>query len=371
MMSLGDSLDRVARERVTSIFLPEARYPMLPPPLASKHFSLLPNRINHTLSFVIRLSSDAEIISYEITPATISSVQCLSYEQADKLYDEKNTSQSTALHLLASLAEKRKSKRIRDGAIPGSIPNVDVSVAAEGAEIKLSKLDSDSVTRGLVQEFMILVGEVTADFASRHSIALPFRSQLQRHDADLGLDSPQPNLSCVQLDLGWLSEILTHWHRRSMLLPPFTSPEPKAHRGLGVKSYTQATSPIRRYADLLVHYQIKAVLRGETPPLARDKLISILDEMEQRQQEVSRLQSHSQRYWILRYLETQDASRTYLALVLSVNSHQRINNIHVVFVDLGYKTALTLESHPKSGDVLKLRALHVDAFENDVIFVEV
>jgi len=387
MMALGDSLDKVARKRVTSIFLPESRYPMLPPPLTSKHFSLLPNKVNHTLTFEVRLSAEGELLGYDIMPATIAGVKCMSYEEADVLFADAASPDSAALRVLSRLAEKRKLRRYAAGAIPGSLPNADVEVAKDGAELALVKTDTNSVTRNLVSEFMVLVGEITADFAARHNVPLPFRSQALRHDAaDLEGLVPRPQCDTVQLDLEWLSDMLQHWHRRSLLLPPFTAPEPKPHRGLGVKSYAQATSPIRRYTDLLVHYQIKAVLRGETPPLGREQLMSVLNDLDARQQDVSRLQSHSQRYWMLRFLERQESNRVYLVLVLSVNLHQRSNNVHAVFLDLGYKTstlpaslsasfairlcscdaAVTLDEEPKAGEVIRLRVFHVDAFENDL-----
>lgn len=196
----------------------------------------------------------------------------------------------------------------------------------------------------------------------------------------------------------YVTELMTHWHNLSKLRPATCNLTPSPHVGLGLPAYCQATSPIRRYADLLVHFQIKAVLRGmrrqllvikyegETPPIPAGQLSTVMERVEQENGELNKLSTYSQRYWILRYFERQGAERVFIALVLSVKPQphsspqqthetriqQRPHNVQILFLDLGYKmhTSLSRTLPPKCGEIVHLMVKEVDAFYNDISFTD-
>ncbi len=77
---------------------------------------------------------------------------------------------------------------------------------------------------------------------------------------------------------------------------------PVRHAGLGLDTYTQATSPIRRYSDLLTHFQLKAHLRGEVLPFTADQLREVMIMVTTITQEVTMVERQTNRYWALEYL---------------------------------------------------------------------
>ena len=81
------------------------------------------------------------------------------------------------------------------------------------------------------------------------------------------------------------------------------STQPAYHSGLGLNYYTTLTSPIRRFLDLLMQYQLKAFLLG-TPTLSEKTITGILSELNENLQRASQIQSKRTKYFLLKYLQT-------------------------------------------------------------------
>jgi exoribonuclease-2 len=200
MINPNDSLDLLARDRVSSVFLPEKRYTMFHPALSESHFSLLPLRLNYALSFLVNLDPEGkflgldlqltlvkgDILDYEITPSIIDNVQSLTYAQADKKLAtstdaeslEVNEHKVRALKQLHAIAMARRSWRERHDATFVEFPSPEISVKGDGEYIDVSRIDAgESPSRLMVAEYMILVGEICAKFAIKHEIPIPFRCQ--------------------------------------------------------------------------------------------------------------------------------------------------------------------------------------------------
>ena len=79
------------------------------------------------------------------------------------------------------------------------------------------------------------------------------------------------------------------------------------HSSLGLRAYAKTTSPIRRYTDVLVHRQLKALLAGTPLPYARDDLAAVLVSVLDRERAVGRMQALSDRYWTLVHLGMSEA----------------------------------------------------------------
>jgi len=362
---------------------------MFPPPLPQRTFSLLPHEDNYALSFAIHLNNEGCVEEYDIVPSIIPHVRALTYDELDRALPFTNTitnnnnNQSSAECLLSSdekrvlctlreLCELRRQWRVRHGALVSEWPRAEIRVLNDGAHIEVRTVcDNTSWSRRMVTELMILVGDITADFAITHHIPIPFRSSVS--------DTPK---SCARSRQKSASFDFMNNSKYTYSVTP-NGP----HLALALPSYTQATSPIRRYHDLLVHHQIKAHLRGEAPPFTADKLSAVVRELEPRAQAIHRLIRYSHRYWLLRYLERQPPERRYTAKVLHVAvpeeagtlpqsparsfSTPKFNVIaHVLVLDFGLKVTVPLSRRVANNDILTLALLHVDAFHNRLTFVE-
>lgn len=416
----NDGLDMLARQRVQSVYIPEKTSTMFPPNFSRHHFSLLPDKTNYALTFAVKLDpSTGQIIAFDITPSMIDRVTALTYDQADDLLRSAHSRTApsssrplppthlAALTTLLDLADARRKCRERAGAaVYADQIRSEIEVLRNGETINIHAVrDSESISRAMVSEFMILVGEVTALFASQNSIPIPFRSQakrgeqivsssasvtaaLQQAAAAIAMSSSssanastQSNASSSASSSSLTSALTSptpivanspqNNAVRARLCPAVTNVLPGEHAGLGVSAYCQASSPIRRYTDLIVHHQIKSYLRGDALPFTPAKLSSLISQVESTQSQLNTLAGNSSRYWTLRYLERQDPSRQYEALIASEampTMDYSSLKCSAWLTELGWRTDVLLDTNricPTIGDRIKVTVSNVDAF-NDV-----
>ncbi|NEO87750.1 MAG: VacB/RNase II family 3'-5' exoribonuclease [Spirulina sp. SIO3F2] len=287
LLRLGDELDLEARRRSTTLYLPTGMIPMFPKELATGPMSLVQGQTCPALSFAVILTEAGAIADYSIHVSTIKPTYRLTYEDVDEMLQLGVTAEPE-LADLAAAAELRRDWRQAQGSIEIRMPESSIKVNPD-EDITIELLDY-SLSRYLVAEMMILTGEIAGRFAQANHVPVPFRGQ------------PQPELpseeELMQLPAGPVRACAL---RRCMSRSEMgTTPAP--HAGLGLPLYTQVTSPIRRYADLLSHFQIKAHLRGDSLPMTAEQLQDILYSVTASAQEASLLERQTNRYWSLEYL---------------------------------------------------------------------
>ncbi|MEM8808410.1 MAG: ribonuclease R family protein, partial [Cyanobacteria bacterium P01_G01_bin.38] len=255
----GDALDLEARRRSTTVYLPTGIIPMFPEELATGPMSLVQGQECCALSFGVILDATGGIDEYLIRPSVIKPTYRLTYADVDEML-ELALQAEPELSAIATWAKQRRTWRLEQGAIKINMPESTIKVTDD--TIIIDVLD-DSSSRQLVAEMMILAGEVAARYGDENSLAIPFRSQ------------PQPELppdeELMRLPTGWVrdSAIRRCMPRSEMGVTP------ARHATLGLESYTQVTSPIRRYTDLLAHFQLKAHLRGDSPPFSPHEMAEL------------------------------------------------------------------------------------------------
>lgn len=234
--------DREAFARGLTLYLPELTSTLLPPE-ALERYGLGLGPESPALSFKVGLDAEGMVTSVETFASTVA-VRRASYEEADRIA-EAGEAGSEGLKKLAEIAELRRARRLEFGAIDIDIPEVRVYVR-EG-EVRIDRLPRTH-SSGLVREMMLLAGEAAARWAFALRLPFPYYSQ----------EAPGESASIPE---GLAGEFA----KRRLMRAGITGPTPGAHRGLGLPFYSQATSPLRRYADLLGHMQIHAALAGREP----------------------------------------------------------------------------------------------------------
>lgn len=347
---LGDPLDLEARRRATSVYLPTGAIPMFPPLLATGPMSLLPGQINCALSFGAVIAPDGALESFEVTPALVRTVYPVSYDEADPLIASGEEPVLARLHEIALL---RRNYRHGHGAITIELPEAQVKV--KGEQVNLEIL-GDSAARVLVSEMMILVGELTARLALDAGIAVPFRTQ---GAPDLpGADE------LMRLPAGPVREFaICRCMQRSEV-----SVYAARHGGLGLDAYVQATSPIRRYSDLLVHYQIKAHLRGETPPLSLESLKDLLAMIDSAGYEVTQIERLSDRYWTYEYLRHR-RQQLQPGLVLDYMGGDPQRAL-VLLENVALRLPVRFDRPVSRGEMVDLQITHVDPRQDLLVLKE-
>src|SRR5579875_1181081 len=278
------ALDREAASRGATVYLPEATIRMLPDAISCDAASLLAGRKRSVLVTEAILSRSCELLKASIHPAQISVRKRLTYEQADALLlqDKGEGSEELAsqLRVLYELAMRLRERRLRAGAL--LVQRRELKVRVRDGEIELRTIDTGSPSRQMVAEYMVLSNFVAARYAADNQIPIIYRVQ-PLAGSDLTIQRP-----------------------RLSLYPEF-------HAGIGLSVYAQLSSPIRRYADLVLQRQLVAVLSGDRPVYGSEELMRVLAGAENCETVGKELERRAKRYWALRYLERHCTDRPLLA----------------------------------------------------------
>ncbi len=349
----GDELDLEARRRSTTIYLPTGMIPMFPSELATGPMSLVQGRVCCALSFGVILDDTGAIEEYSIHASHIKTTYRLTYEDVDEML-ELGVQGESELEAIAHWANLRKDWRREQGAISISMP--ESSIKVQDDEITIEVLDN-SVSRQLVAEMMILTGEVAARYGQEHNLPIPFRHQ------------PQPELPPEEeLILLPAGPVRSSAIRRCMPRSEM-SITPARHASLGLNTYTQITSPIRRYSDLLAHFQIKAHLRGAPLPFSAQEMQELTMSISSTVQEAVLVERQTNRYWGLEYLRRLP-NEIWQALMLRwLREHENLGL--VLLEDLGLELAMRFNRTIAPGDRLQLRVSHADPRQDIIHFEEV
>ncbi len=320
-------LDLEARVRGATLYLPERTVGMLPDALVEQlGLGLHPE--SPALSIAVDFEPGPEwlpgVVDVQLTTVR---VERLSYREAQRRLD----AHDPLLTDLWALAQAQRSYRLSEGAAVIELPEARVKVDADHITVeRLTPLD----TRVIVQECMMLAGWAAAVWAEDAQLPLPFATQDAPHRQVPGDDLP------------------AHWARRKTLARTRFQPSGGPHRGLGLDLYAQATSPMRRYLDLVVHQQLRAELRGQ-PTLSGRDIAARTAEAEMNAGGTRSAERLSRRHWTLVQL-TRQPERQYEAVVVERRGPQAT----LLIPELALDAPLTTP-HPL-GTVLTVQATDVD-----------
>jgi ribonuclease R len=270
-------LDREARQRGNSVYLPDRVIPMLPERLSNGVCSLNPGVDRLTHSVFIDFDKNGAAKSARFAQSVIRSAQRLTYKQASAILTAPPRDQlGERLHLAWELAALLRRKRFEHGALDLDFPEVKVWVDKEGRPVKLERVENDE-SHQLIEEFMLAANEAVARELKKRAIPTIYRVH----------ENPDPDKLAEYREfvLGFNCRVgdLTHRAELQRLLASIRgkpeeqalkvallkslkrarySPQPLGHYGLAKANYLHFTSPIRRYADLVVH---RALGRARSP----------------------------------------------------------------------------------------------------------
>jgi exoribonuclease-2 len=277
----------------------------------------------------------------------------LTYEDVDEMLDLGLQTESE-IAAIANWARRRKTWRYAQGAISINMPEAMIKV--KGDDISIEILE-DSTARQLVAEMMIVAGEVAARYGQKHNIPLPFRGQ------------PQPELPPEQELLQLPAGFVRACAMRRCMPKSEMSITPVRHAGLGLETYTQATSPIRRYSDLLTHFQLKAHLRGEVLPFSAEQLKEVMMTVSSITQEVTMVERQTNRFWALEYLRRQPEEVWEATVLMWLREDSGLALI--LLEDLGLQLPMLFKRSVKLGEQLLVKVFHADPHKDVIQFQEI
>jgi exoribonuclease-2 len=295
LIEQGSLIDLDAKKRATSLYCPERTIHMFPDSLSKRLLSLVEGEKRAAISYIFKLSHDFKVLSHQIFASSIQIKARLSYNQVDQILEEKSSSKNEIaykLDIIYQAAVRLEEERMHQGAL--KVNKRDVSVAFEpDGSLSLFEIDENSPARSTIGEMAILANRISSEFAIERNLPFLYRGQPERNEEDA--NSRENHSSSAAQD----------YQVRVSLKKSNTSTIPQAHSGLGLKSYCQVTSPIRRYADLACQRQLLSALNNTQAPYSAKQLEELNFELADALNAAKLISRESKRYWLLVYLKEQ------------------------------------------------------------------
>ena len=337
-------LEREARERGTSLYLPESRIPMLPLILSENALSLMPNERRAAITFFFILDGEYNILERYIERSIVCSKHRLTYDAAEQLIEFGNDALSDTLRLALEITEATQSVRRAAGAIDVDLPENKIVYNKTTGKYVLVPIDNGMMSRQLVAECMIQANALAADVCVEHAIPALFRIQ----------PDPSGLPSNEELD-AMPNDMMRALSLRRCMQPAVSSMTPARHAGLGLSRYIQATSPLRRYVDLLAHYQFESFLATGKPKFDAEAFATALTAVEGALSSARVASSEANQYAVLAYLH-QEREALFDAIIVQYNP-ERPDHPHIMLIDTQTRATVTLRKRLPVGTFIKV---HVD-----------
>ena len=310
-ISQDSPIGRYAAQLSQSVYLPEHKYPMLPPTLTDGHFSLANGR--PCLTFSARISSEGDILENAISSGIVRSVHYLTpnmlaralglgvsehsesisllsvggelpantRDHEEKTGDILEDRHISILRQLFELSQAAYQKRISRTGLdfsswrPATVmrPQVFLSEVPERPfqvnDSRVRQYEGDPIIRlevkprgatlvnEMVAEMMIIAGRVAASWCMDRNIPIPYRGIERDPEPRIQPEEFKKTLVDSTRESGFVEYV-------RLLGQAGASASPLEHVALGLSAYCKATSPLRRYVDMYTHWQIEAALRYET-----------------------------------------------------------------------------------------------------------
>jgi ribonuclease R len=316
-VGIDSAADRYARTVASSGYLAVGdNAPMLDPALSEDACSLLPGADRRVISVRFSVAPDGTIGDVTVETAVVASWARVSYAsleawldgEVDPVRTELASSDELEQLLVDAMEAARRLGVDRDARATFEELFDDAVVTPAIVDGKLTAVDAEPHARAyrLVERLMVAANETVAGWLVQHDVPALYRAHTglasdrfarlaaaaRLAGAEVpSLQAPEEGQTPAEVDAEKVTaELLAEIDRlgadeerhadRDLLVAAATSsmarasydPDPSHHRGLAASAYTHFTSPIRRYADLVVHRQIRAALAGEKPPLTAEQL---------------------------------------------------------------------------------------------------
>ncbi len=343
------AIDKKAREVISSVYLSTTTTYMFPDILINNLFNLTDQKKRRSLSVGVIINDDGSVFSSEIVETLIEVNYRLNYLEADELIDYAPKEEED-LNIISNILQNRRFWRKNFGA--NEILESYGKVILENKIPTLQIIDP-TLSRQLISEAMILYGNIISDFTKNNNIPVPYRVQDRANKIDNISDST--------------NNVLYNFALKKKMGKTYYSLSPMAHNGLGLSSYLHATSPIRRYADLLVQYQLKRFLNNKVL-ISKHEIEPIIQQINNLGRQNIIRYREDQRLLLKMWFQNNSFSEYQVILLNWINRYKNICILYFVEYSFSFICSLTSKFDLYVGDNFNVKNITLNY--KDTIYFE-
>lgn len=403
---IGSPLDREARDRATSVYLPGRVIPMIPELISNGLASLQPDKVRYAKTAFIEFTPDGARVACEVCNSAIRSKRRFTYEEVDQFLADPHRWQSKVttgvfallgrMHKLAMVLRRR---RLEGGAIELTLPEIKIDLDKNG-RVAGAHVAENTESHQIIEEFMLAANEAVAEHLNDQGLNVlrrihepPDPRKLQAltdfiHDLGIECESLESRFEIkrvVELVRGEPREHAVHYAVLRSMQKAVYSPQEEGHYALNSKHYCHFTSPIRRYPDLVTHRMLNCLFRGDRPDDNFDQLALVGAHCSEREQRAAGAERELVKVKLLTYLSTRIGERMEAVITgveefgmfcrgveLPAEGLIRVNTLTDDYYRFDRQTH-TLSGHRQGnayrlGDVLLIEIAHVDINRRELDF---
>ena len=425
-MTPNHPMARFAAQLNTSIYLPEQKCAMLPYNISQKYFSLAKNR--PVITFSAKISVDGDVLDIDVSHGYIRRVHFITPESLQEALGDASDYQQPRARICVGgdpLAEpelepepKLESDRTLTDSHKATLQvlsrissawrakclNPDVGRTLSLKESLKVSVDihpggplrdptvtlhvsphtknfvpgTRSPSEQVVSSFMIMGGIIGATWCKQRNIPIPYKGSIPNPEPDLDLQNSIQEYMDHSLAEDGQYSVLARNHMFKTRGQVVTSLQPLYHADLGIEVYAKLTSPLRRFPDLMAHWQIEAAIRGDALPFPHPEALKAVTLMIQREGEVSRATRESTWHWVAQclfrafYFGEAQLPETFSVFIMQTG-HVQGTKDWIGVMDFCNSTCLLLETEASSrmggihlGDTWEAKISSIDCFKRQV-----
>jgi len=334
----GSVLDRTARHRGTSVYLPDRVIPMLPEILSNSLASLQADHVRYTVTVLLDFDPQGVLTAKRFARSVIKVAHRFTYEQAidvmkrpQEAHPEVSSEISRVLGEMLDLAMILRRRRLARGALELTLPEIEIDLGDTG-QVTGAHLVVNDESHQVIEEFMLAANEAVATILTEQDSSFLRRVHPDPEPHKLAvfaefvrslglvLDQPQDRFELQRIlkeTTGRPEEYAVHYGLLRSLKQARYTPDREGHYALSSHDYCHFTSPIRRYPDLQVHRQLIALLDGKRPNNHHDELVVLGQHCTQTERRAEAAERELIRLKLLAFLEDQ-VGKTFHAIIVGV-----------------------------------------------------
>ena len=339
---VGGPIDNEAADRATTVYHPTGRFLMLPHELSTDLLSLKEGSERLVLDHIFSVDNQGQVFDFTVKPRVATLSRRLNYEETDAILSGKPDKDQDVLQNLWRIAEFLFNERIRFGAVHFYPHEVKVMADPATSTVTFKQIDTFSPARRLISEYMVACGGAIGRMLAEQMVPAVYRRQSPPSEP-IEWDEESAR------DARFILDNVRKLKRAEISL------KPDRHNALGLMAYTQVTSPLRRYSDLLMQRQLHSFLVRRVPAYSDGDLLARMTVAEQTSIQVKRAINDADRYWAMVALQERIGERVPALLLDTRRRHSLVK-----LMDYGL-TARYLPNRPlDDGIFVNLKVVQVD-----------